>query len=1007
MLHRIARLISVFAALMLLIVSIDDTSSVVARCHFGGWRAQDTGTGEFDESQFITEIYQLTYAGKRSGEGYYSADGRQMIFQAEIEADNPFYQMYVMDLETGETQRVSPGHGKTTCGWFHPNGRQVIFSSTQDDPDAKLKQRQEIEFRESGQTRRYAWDYDEHYEIVAYDLETKTYRKLTSELGYDAEGCYSPDGQLIVFASNRRGYAADISEADKKAFAVDRTLFMDIYVMNADGSNVRQLTDVRGYDGGCFFSADGKKIVWRRFGEGSRYGEVFTMNADGSEQKQITHLRATSFAPIFHPSGKYIMFCSNAENDTVFNLYLVDAEGKSPPIRVTNSNKFEGFPCWHPNGEEISWTSNRGADGQSQIYAGKWNHKFALKVLGLDEADGRIAEQADATSAAKAQETLAANRPEINPADLRRHVDYLCDERLAGRMSGSQGERLATAYVATYLESLGLEPAGDNGSWYQSFSVPAGAKLGRSNVLQVSGQPLELDKDWRPLAFSRSGSIAATEVVFAGYGLAIPAEGNMPEYNSFANLDVNGKWVLVLRYYPENVREELRPAFRYHADLRKKAMQIRDRGALGMIVVNGPNSSSRDALVPLDSKGSLAGTRLAAISVTDEVAAKWLQNSGRDLRELQTKLDEGHAVEGFALSPTKIAAHLEIEQVVGTGRNVIGRLKATAAGPSQSVVIGAHIDHLGRGDTSSSMARDDERGKMHSGADDNASGVAALLEIAQWLAHQKQKGNLQLKRDILFAAWSGEELGLFGSQHFVDELSKRLATEAGQPATTPGNHSIYPHVIAYLNMDMVGRYRDVLILQGLGSSDYWKKAVQKNVATRLTLKLSDNTALPTDATSFYQAGVPILSAFTGSHEEYHTPRDVPELLNYEGMSKVARLIGLIGEALATGDEIPAYRQYRAAQPETPRSAVRAYLGSKPDYAGDQIGVLLSGVTPDSPAEKAGLQAGDVIIGLAGKDIENIYDYTSALDSLRPSVETTIVIRRGNERLELKIVPARR
>lgn len=970
----------------------------------GCFAQQDTDQNKVDESRFISDIYQLTYAGKRSGEGYYSADGKRMIFQAEIEPDNPFYQMYVMDLESGETERVSPGHGKTTCGWFHPKGRKVIFSSTQNDPLAKEKQRQEIEFRESGQTRRYSWDYDETYDIIEYDLDSKSYRSLTTELGYDAEGCYSSNGQQIVFASNRRGFADDLDEASKKIFEMDKTLFMDIYVMDADGSNVRQVTNVRGYDGGCFFSPDGKKIVWRRFAEGSRVGEVFTMNADGSDVKQITQLRATSFAPIFHPSGKYMLFCSNAVQDTIFDLYLVDAEGNSPPIKVTNSNKFEGFPCWHPNGEEISWTSNRGADGLSQIYVGKWNHEFALKILGLDRADG-VSNDVDMSSALEqAQSTIQANSPDYSAADLRRHVDYLCDERLAGRMTGSQGERLATAYVATYLESLGLEPAGDDGGWYQKFSFQAGAKLGTSNVLRAGDEALELDRDWRPLAFSKSGSLASAEVVFAGYGLVVTAENGETGYDSFAGLDVNGKWVLVLRYYPEDVRDELRQAFRFRSDLRKKAMEIRERGAVGMIVVNGPKAAARDSLVPLENRGAVAGTSLAAVSITNEVAERWLQSAGHSLRDIQTRLDEGEIVSGFAFDRLKVAAHLEVEQVVGTGRNVIGRLKASENPANQAVIIGAHIDHLGTGGTGSSLARDQEVGGIHFGADDNASGVAAMLEIAQAMAHGKQSGTLALKRDVLFAAWSGEELGLVGSQHFVDQFANGLNVGA---ESENGKTKIYPHIFACLNMDMVGRYRDALILQGIGSSDYWKRAAQKNVVTRLTLRLSDNTSLPTDATPFYQAGVPILSAFTGSHDEYHTPRDISALLNYDALAKIARLMGLIGETLATGEEIPDYKEHRSSVPETPRSSVRAYVGTKPDYAGDVVGVLLSGVNPDSPAEKAGLREGDIIVGLGGRDIENIYDYVHALDGLKPGEPTKIVIRRGEERLELEITPTRR
>ena len=215
------------------------------------------------------------------------------------------------------------------------------------------------------------------------------------------------------------------------------------------------------------------------------------------------------------------------------------------------------------------------------------------------------------------------------------------------------------------------------------------------------------------------------------------------------------------------------------------------------------------------------------------------------------------------------------------------------------IVIGAHIDHLGRGISGSSLARDKEMGQIHHGADDNASGVAAMLEIAEYLAHQKRLGKLNFKRDVIFAAWSGEELNLYGSKHYVSQLQELIASltqghensGAGaskaitDPDSKPNPHapsrkgSIYPFITSYINLDMVGRFEQRLILQGLGSSPYWKKAIERrNVVVQLNLKLSDDTNLPTDAREFYAAGVPILAAFTGSHSDYHSPRDTPEKL---------------------------------------------------------------------------------------------------------------------------------
>jgi len=246
----------------------------------------------------ISGARQLTYEGVRVGEGYFSADGRRMIFQSERSKDNPFYQMYLLDLETGDVERLSPGYGKTTCAWLHPDGKRALFATTQFDPDARAKMQAELDFRASGKTRRYSWDYDPTFEIVGVDLADGAYTRLTNARGYDAEGD-SPDGQRIVFASNRHAYAANLSQQNAERLERDPSYFMDIYVMDADGGNVRRLTEAPGYDGGPFWSADGKKITWRHFSEDGAQAEIYTMSSDGTDERKITDLGAMCHG---HPS---------------------------------------------------------------------------------------------------------------------------------------------------------------------------------------------------------------------------------------------------------------------------------------------------------------------------------------------------------------------------------------------------------------------------------------------------------------------------------------------------------------------------------------------------------------------------------------------------------------------------------------------------------------------------------------------------------------------------------
>ncbi|MCA9036512.1 MAG: PD40 domain-containing protein, partial [Planctomycetaceae bacterium] len=287
------------------------------------------------ETQLLSGARQLTFDGRRAGEGYFSADGRQLVFQSEREPGNPFYQIYLMDMETGATERVSPGTGKTTCAWVHPNGKRVLFASTHEDPDALNEQKQELEFRESGKERRYSWDYDEFYEIYEYDLDTKQYIKLTEARGYDAEGSWSPDGSLIAFASNRSAWEDELSEEQQKLFAQDPAWANEIYIMSSDGTDLKRLTSSPGYDGGPFFSPDGKRICWRRFAENGATAEIMTMNIDGTDQRRLTNIKAMSWAPYYHPSGRYLIFTTNKHGFANFELYLVDADGAHEPVRVT------------------------------------------------------------------------------------------------------------------------------------------------------------------------------------------------------------------------------------------------------------------------------------------------------------------------------------------------------------------------------------------------------------------------------------------------------------------------------------------------------------------------------------------------------------------------------------------------------------------------------------------------------------------------------------------------
>ena len=948
-----------------------------------------------DNEKLLSRTRQLTFAGKRAGEGYFSSDGTKLIFQSERDEKNPFFQIFLMDLETGDTERVSPGTGKTTCSWVHPDGDKVMFASTHADREAVAKQEAELKDRIEGTVKKYSWDYDEHYDIWESDTRGNGLKNLTNSLGYDAEGSYSPNGDWIAFASNRHAYADELSEEDAARFKLDKSFLMDIYIMRADGSEVRRLTDVRGYDGGPFFNVDGTMICWRRFNEKGDLAEIWTMNVDGTDQRQLTHLGAMSWAPFFHPSGEYLIFATNLNGFANFELYLVDASGKKEPVRVTDTDGFDGLPAFSPDGRKLTWTSNRTSNKSSQIFFADWNHLAAIELL--SRSPDKII--------TKGPSPLPDTEPAFSEDDMLKHITLLASEELQGRLTGTEGERLATEYVAGMFAKLGLEPAGDDGTWFQPFEFTAGVDLGPENKMLLGEDALNSEQ-WRPLSFSKTGEIEPSEIVFAGYGLDVP-EGTSEKgeklemYSSYVHLDVKGKWVMMFRYIPEGLTPEQRQRFVRHSSLRYKAMTARQKFARGIIVVSGPNAKVKSELVPLGFDASMAGSGIAAVSVTNDLAAKMLASSGRDLKALQDELDKGEMTSGFTLESMQLGGHLDIQHEKKTGRNVLATLSSGPANVhNPALIVGAHVDHLGPNAGSGSLARDDEKEKIHAGADDNASGVAGILEIAEYLADQKKNGKIELTRDVIFAAWSGEEIGLLGSSHFTREAAKFFGDENAKLNLMFG---------ACLNLDMIGRLEKTLVLQGVGSSDYWAAEIEKrNVPIGLPLTLQNDSYIPTDATSFYLKGVPILSAFTGAHEDYHTPRDTIEKVNLDGARDSAKLMGLIARSLATGDTLPEYKVAKLPEERENRAQLRVYLGTIPDYSqGDTKGVKLSGVTAGAPAAEAGVQAGDVIVELAGKAIENIYDYTFVLGAMKVGQETEITVLRKEKRVRMKIVPGSR
>ena len=588
---------------------------------------------------------------------------------------------------------------------------------------------------------------------------------------------------------------------------------------------------------------------------------------------------------------------------------------------------------------------------------------------------------------------LSAKEPESIAADtLKAKVEWLAGQARQGRATGEKGAQESAEWLAEHLKKGGLQPVEE--SLFEEFDFNAGVKLEQGkNSFEIVGSPnkYEVDRDFRPVPYSDSGS-AEGEVVFAGYGLVAPEEHGSRRYDSYEGLDVKDKIVLVLRYVPEAVEPARRAQLNRYAGLRYKAMLARAHHAKAILFVSGPKSAQPAALMPLTGDGSLSGSSIIAASISGAVAEALLAPSGKTLEDLQAGLDTDnpHAEGGLNIPDLRVKMNVGLERINRKDRNVLAMLPPD--GIDEWVVVGAHYDHLGLGGGGNSMANSDEQGKVHPGADDNASGTALVMELADSLARQFATTPKTPRRGLLFALWSGEEIGLLGSAAFLADPRVPL-----------------DKIAAYVNFDMVGRLRDNrLILQGAGSSGVWRKLIEKrNVVAGFNLSVQDDPYLPTDVTSFYQRKIPVLNFFTGAHEDYHRPTDTDEKIDYPGLERIGRFARQIVLDLATLPERPEYAKVERSSQSGARENLRAYLGTIPDYSSEANGVKISGTRGGSPAEKAGLMGGDIIVEFAGQKIANIYDYTYALDAVTIGKEIRIVVRRDGKLVTLSATPEAR
>jgi aminopeptidase YwaD len=565
-------------------------------------------------------------------------------------------------------------------------------------------------------------------------------------------------------------------------------------------------------------------------------------------------------------------------------------------------------------------------------------------------------------------------KPVISSSELARHIQYLASDELAGRLAGTAGAEKAAAYISREFQKQGLTPANGKTSSLQPFTFVAGIDLGASNRLTVGTESFELKKDFMPTSFSLTGDFQGT-AIFAGHGISAPALN----YDDYQNLDVKDRFVFVLRYGPEgnNPHGQFQ---RQHA-LRYKALTAREKGARAIVFIDDEEQFSKSTLSRLRYDAEFADSGIAALAISLPKAREIFSRSGLDLDTLQKEIAKSKKPVVRDLQPIQLAFHCELRKVVRNTANVVGILEGSdPVLKNESIVIGAHYDHIGLGELGSLA---EGRGQqIHNGADDNASGTAGMLELARVLAGQRAI----LQRSLVFAGFSAEEEGLLGSKHYV-------ATPAFPLDKT----------VAMINMDMIGRMKDNrVIVGGSGSSPLWKDLLPRLKPNGLELKFQDDGYGPSDHASFYAKDIPVLFFFTGVHQDYHRPSDDSDKINLAGANQVLELVLGTAQALSQQQLRPQFTKAKESSEPRGRGEFRVYLGTIPDYGEDVEGVKLSGVREGSPAAKAGIKGGDIIVECAGKQIKNVYDYTYVLGDRKPGDVVEIAVLRDNERVKMHV-----
>ena len=532
-------------------------------------------------------------------------------------------------------------------------------------------------------------------------------------------------------------------------------------------------------------------------------------------------------------------------------------------------------------------------------------------------------------AAGYAQKLKKADKAVI--ASLQNHIKFLADDKLEGRRAGSPGEAKAAEYISKQFQLAGLQPKGENNSWLQPFPINEGKEVKPKTSLSINGTQLKLNAEYFPFVFSANGSVEATPAI------SLPESG-VP-------------WFIDLKEWIED--NSGNPHFDLGQKISEQVNTVASKGATALILYN---SSGKPDGLAFEPKNRAATVKIPVLYLMPDAVKKYLSDASASL---ETKLT------------------VDIGEKTRTGHNVVGYINNGAA---NTVILGAHFDHLGHGEDGNSMVRNDLT-QIHNGADDNASGIAALIELAKMLKASKLKSN-----NYLFIAFSGEELGLFGSKYFTEHPSVDLSK------------SDY-----MINMDMVGRLNDsskVLTIGGVGTSPTWISTISSIPNKYFVLKYDSSGTGPSDHTSFYRKDIPVLFFFTGAHKDYHRPTDDADKINYTGEYMIIKYIYSIIEKK---NKAPKLVFSKTREPQTiTLTRMNVTMGIMPDYTFSGTGVRVDGVSENRPAQKAGLKAGDVIVQLGEHAVTSVENYMQVLNNFKKGDVTKVKFKRGTESLEATV-----